>query len=436
MKRVMMSAMLGAIVGGSTVSAQENDRATTPDGLPKAFEMAVRDGRLAVFGPGEHAGNAWGSVCLASIGPADGGGVSIRQTYLFWQPRYFYPASTVKLYAAIAAYEQMNAMARMYPDADLSEKTPLRIHPLFEGETVREIDPTRERSAFPFGDPPITIEHEAHKIFVISDNDAFNTLYDFVGQRDLNRRVRSWGTQATMVLHRLSVGWTEEENRLAPMIDLGLSPGSPQIGERRSTLEHFGTDTMWMSEVSMTLGTGFIRSGELVQEPFDFNGKNFTLLKDLQFVLAKLLFPKIANWFFETGDGGWLGPTSGRPLDLTDAQRAQLIASATMYPRESESPRYDPAEYPDDHAKFLLPGLLRVRPLEEWRVVNKIGLAYGFVTENAYVEHRPTGHAVFVAAVIHRNPNGIYNDNQYDYATTLAEMATLGEVVGRALVGD
>jgi hypothetical protein len=129
-------------------------------------------------------------------------------------------------------------------------------------------------------------------------------------------------------------------------------------------------------------------------------------------------------------------PLPGRPLDITDAQRQQLIASATMFPRESESPEYDPAEFPDDHVKFLLPGLLRVRPLEEWRIVNKIGLAYGFVTENAYVEHRPTGRAVFVAAVIHRNPNGIYNDNQYDYETTLAEMATLGEVVGRALVGE
>ena len=90
----------------------------------------------------------------------------------------------------------------------------------------------------------------------------------------------------------------------------------------------------------------------------------------------------------------------------------------------------------DDHVKFLLPGLLKVASLEEWRVVNKIGLAYGFVTENAFVEHLPTGNAVFVAAVIHRNPNGIYNDNRYDYETTLAEMATLGEVVGRALAGE
>ena len=127
---------------------------------------------------------------------------------------------------------------------------------------------------------------------------------------------------------------------------------------------------------------------------------------------------------------------SGRPFDLMDDQRAQLIRSATMLPRESESPKYDPEKYPDDYVKFLLPGLLKVRPLEEWRIVNKIGLAYGFVTENAYVEHLPSGNAVFVAAVIHRNPNGIYNDGIYDYETTLAEMATLGEVVGEALVGD
>lgn len=431
---------LTACLVGTSLAAPADGRGTNEDPLTARVHAAIREavagGRLAVFAPGEHQGDAWGSLCLGGVSVSGGGERTLSQTAAFHRQRYFYPASTVKLYAAIAAYEQMNALAEMHPEAGLSERTALRFHPLFGDDTVRETDPARERSTVPFGEPPITIEHEAHKVFVVSDNPAFNTLYDFVGQRDLYHRIRAWGAGSTMITHRLAVARTESENRRAPRIDLGLTPGDPQIGERYSTLPHPGPDRLLMPDESMLLGTGYVRSGETVREPFDFSTKNFTTLSDLQLVLVRLLFPDIAERSVGSADGVWTGPLPGRPLDLTDDQREQLIASATMYPRQSESPKYDPAEYPDDHVKFLLPGLLKVRPLQEWRVVNKIGLAYGFVTENAYVEHRPTGNAVFVAAVIHRNPNGIYNDNQYDYETTLSEMATLGEVVGRALVGE
>lgn len=388
---------------------------------------------LSVFRSGVQEDGTWGLVLISQI-TVENDAVNVYQTYLGEPGRYFYPASTVKLFAALAAYEQVNDLARMYDDGpilrtpfsrstDLDDGVSLRRHPLFADESIQEF----------------TVPREAHKIFVVSDNPAFNTLYDFVGQDDLNRRISQWGADGTQLVHRLSVARTAEENRRAPRIDVGLRPGCPQLGERIATMAHrVQPDTGFFR-----LGQGYVRNGEIVHEPFDFSVKNFTTLRDIQLVLARLVRPDITHLTCcASFDGGSAfasessGPLPGRPLRLTDAQRAQLIASATMLPRESESPKYDPAEYPDDHVKFLLPGLLRVRPLEEWRVVNKIGLAYGFVTENAYVEHRPTGHAVFVAAVIHRNPNGIYNDNQYDYETTLAEMATLGEVVGRALVGE
>lgn len=426
---------IGAGVMGSVALAQDERVPADPYQVAIEVSKAVdaTDSKLSVFRPGVREDDSWGLALISEVS-SEPDGTILHQAFLGERGRYFYPASTVKLYAALAAYEQINGYTRMYDDGPvrmspfapmtkLEASTVLRIHPLFEDESVREI----------------VIPYEAHKIFVVSDNPAFNALYDFVGQDDLNRRIRQWGGHATQIVHRLSIARTADENRRAPRVDLGFRPGAPQIGERTATMPHRRQPDRGF----FRLGTGFMRAGELVREPFDFSDKNFTTLSDLQLVLARLVRPDVA--FSECcptiHDGGMFAsmktaPLPGRPLDITDAQRQQLIASATMFPRESESPEYDPAEFPDDHVKFLLPGLLRVRPLEEWRIVNKIGLAYGFVTENAYVEHRPTGRAVFVAAVIHRNPNGIYNDNQYDYETTLAEMATLGEVVGRALVGE
>jgi hypothetical protein len=443
MKRAMWAVMaIGAGVTGSVALAQDERVSPGPYGVAIEVSKAVdaADSELSVFRPGVREDGSWGLALISGISSEPDGTV-LHQAYLGELGRYFYPASTVKLYAALAAYEQINDLRRIHgagsgsPDPftqpAIHEETALRFHPLFEGESVRATDPSRVMSTDPFNTNPITIRHEAHKIFVVSDNPAFNTLYEFVGQDDLNRRLRQWGARETQIVHRLAVARSSEENRLAPRIDVGLLPGAPQIGQRRATMPH----AIQPQTEEFLLGRGFLRNGTLVEEPFDFSDKNFTTLSDLQITLARLLFPTIHSFSVTTGDGLQFGPLPGRPLDLTDAQRQQLIASATILPRESESPKYDPEKFPDDHVKFLLPGLLRVRPLEEWRIVNKIGLAYGFVTENAYVEHRPTGRAVFVAAVIHRNPNGIYNDNQYDYETTLAEMATLGEVVGRALVG-
>jgi hypothetical protein len=404
----------------------------------RGLNDAIKGGRLAVFGKEELPGNAWGEICIGSISTDEHGG-TLGQTYINWQGRYFYPASTIKLFAAIAAYEQLNAWQRAYPDASIGDVTPLRFYPLFEGDDIRETDPTNTRPNGPFlgsGPPPITVRHEMHKLFVVSDNAAFNTLYDLVGHRDLNQRMRSWGIGDAFISHRLSIARTPDENQRAPRVDIGLEPGSPQIGERLSTLEHWRADQAIMFQSGFLLGTGYLKDGEIVEGPFDFSNKNFVSLADLQRILAKLARSDLAGVMCCDASDFTIAPMSGRPFDLTDDQRAQLIRSATMLPRESESPKYDPEKYPDDYVKFLLPGLLKVRPLEEWRIVNKIGLAYGFVTENAYVEHLPSGNAVFVAAVIHRNPNGIYNDGIYDYETTLAEMATLGEVVGEALVGD
>lgn len=462
MKRVICGVMAMAGMGGEVVASDG------PCAVTLAVAQAIDHGPLGVFGfgpetgPGAH--NTWGMVSIGAVAEADG-----RPVLTTWQygdnQWYYYPASTVKLYAALAAYEKINELARDNPDADLSEHTPLRIHSLDGDQFPRDFDSTHNWSkGRGIESGPLTAAREAHKVFVVSDNPAFNNLYDLIGPEDLNYRMQAWGATNSWVSHRLAIARTPDENRRAPRVDFGLNPALVTLPARAMDEPAgpglLGPDATTPS-VFLQAGRGFLQGGELIHGPFGFKGKNFTTLFDLQLVLCRLVRPDITHsafcgGMFAPGNNGLRAPASasgqtaaaavgdrnplcelpGRPLDLTDSQREQLIASATIYPRESESPKYDPAEYPDEHVKFLLPGLLKVRPIEEWRVVNKIGLAYGFVTENAYVEHRPTGRAVFVAAVIHRNPNGIYNDNQYDYETTLAEMATLGEVVGRALVGE
>ena len=87
--------------------------------------------------------------------------------------------------------------------------------------------------------------------------------------------------------------------------------------------------------------------------------------------------------------------------------------------------------------KFLFPGLDRVAPRGAFTIYNKVGLAYGFMIENAYVVHEPSGRSLFVTAAIYANPNATLNDNIYGYETTsLPFLADLGEAIGRHLLAE
>ena len=411
---------------------------TSPSPIAGRIQQAIDDGRLGIFGAEAPSDGSWGSLLIGEI-TTEEESVTVTQAVFGVQGRYFYPASSIKLHAAIAAYEKINELNREGIEVD--DQTHLRYYSAFDPE---------EPSAGVFDQPgepasPITVRREVHKLFVVSDNHAFNRLFEFVGYAELDRRLQEWGVLSagnlspgarSRIVHRLSEARSPEENTRTPRIDLGLEDGAPSIPARDDAIISRPMTGLTHTKV----GDGVLGGGRITPGPFDFTTKNYMSLDDLQLTLCRLVRPDVRS-IGCCVSGGYFGsvkegPMLGRPLDLTDDQRARLIRSATILPRGSESPTYDPEKYPDDYCKFLLPGLLKVRPLEEWRIVNKIGLAYGFVTENAYVEHLPSGNAVFVAAVIHRNPNGIYNDGIYEYETTLAEMATLGEVVGRALVGE
>jgi hypothetical protein len=108
----------------------------------------------------------------------------------------------------------------------------------------------------------------------------------------------------------------------------------------------------------------------------------------------------------------------------------------SQLPRDSANPVYDPAEFPDAYAKFVLPGLRRVLPAGRFEIYDKTGQAYGFTTENAWVVDRATGRSFFLAATLYTNADGVLNDDRYEYEEVAEPfLADLGEAVARWLWG-
>jgi hypothetical protein len=399
--------VLGTLpVSGCRTSTPESSGVAAPepigawlDGSPTLASVARRATELRL------------QIVVGRLETGADGRPTLRQATWRADAEYFYPASAIKTFGAVAALETL-AELRKTSGLPIDRDTPLVFHPLFEGEKLEQEDPSH------LADGTITVGHEIRKLAIVSDNEAFNRLYELAGQDGIARSLERAGLTAPRIVHRLSEPHSAEENRRFPRIDFQGSSFRYTLPERTSEALEPPPPMP-----GLLVGSAYLAGDARVDGPMDFAGKNRMSLVDLQRGLCKLVRPD--------ADCG------GEPFALGEDDRGFLLAAMTEYPRESADPRFDPAEYPDDWGKNLLPGLLRVLPRERWRIVNKTGEAYGFSIENAWVEDRLTGRALFVAATIYTNVDGVLNDDRYEYDEVARPFFTeLGEAVGRALAAS
>ena len=104
-----------------------------------------------------------------------------------------------------------------------------------------------------------------------------------------------------------------------------------------------------------------------------------------------------------------------------------------MSPLESKCPLYpdkDSAGAWDSYCKFLMFGNTKEAMPKNIRIFNKVGDAYGFLLDNAYIVDFANGVEFMLTTVIYCNEDGIFNDDKYDYDTVgFPFMANLGDVI-------
>jgi hypothetical protein len=322
---------------------------------------------------------------------------------------YFYPASTVKLHASVAALERLNETRRAGA-SKLDERTPLAFQPLFEGESLEERDETNLAGG------TITLEHLIRRVLIISENPPFNRLYDVCGQGWLNERMWRAGMPRTRLTHRLEISRTPEQNQRTNAFEWRLESGAIAVAERNNDKQQLALEGVKGIEV----GAAHMAGGKRVDKPMSFLRRSHAPLSELQTLVVRISRPDIK--------------LPGEPFDLTDAQRALLLDAMSVFPANSPNPKYDRTKYPDDWVKWFLPGVARVVPIERIKIYNKVGLAYGFVTDTSYIVDLETKRSFFLAATIYVNANGVLNDGLYEYDdVAFPFFASLGEVVAREL---
>lgn len=298
---------------------------------------------------------------------------------------YFYPASTVKLAASVLALEKINALK-------LDKNWFMYTRKSREGQQEINQDHSAEN-----GKP--SVAHYIKKILLVSDNEAYNRLYEFLGQKKFNQTMKSKGFKGVRFTHRLQVPLTPFENQFTNPIEFVDTTGRTRYFQEAA----FNYQAIF-SKKPILLGKGFMNSqGQIEHQPYDFTLKNAFPLDAQHEFLQRLMLPEAFP--------------KKKQFKLTQEDYAFLYQYMSQYPTETRYPNYlmDSTFHPT-YCKFIYYGADTNEPLHKnLRIFNKVGDAYGFLLDNAYVVDFENQIEFMVSAVILCNEDEIFNDDLYDY---------------------
>lgn len=300
--------------------------------------------------------------------------------------RYFNPASTVKMPLAFLSLEKLNRINK----PGVNKYTVMQYDSAWSKQSTAYKDSTAEN-----GLP--SIAQYIRKALLISDNDAYNRMYEFVGQQTINRRLHEMGYPEIRITRRF-VRMSLDENRHTNPVRFFKDNGELLYAQPMA----YNTDSFDFSRV-YKMGKAYMNADDsIINEPIDFTTANNFPLENMQQILQSVMFPQSV-------------PAKQR-FRLTKDDYSFLYRFLSQYPSETNYPKYDTSEYYDSYVKFFFRDATHRMP-PGVRVFNKVGWAYGCLTDISYVADFNNKVEFMLTATIYVNSDGVLNDNKYDYET-------------------
>jgi len=308
------------------------------------------------------------------------------------ESEYLYPASIVKLPTILIGMEEYNKIHKLRPRVTY--------------ETLIKFN--KEKGCMPAAFSVKVgnkLEYFSLDLFTkqmlgISDNDAYNRMFDFVGQQQLNRRLKELNYQNGKIIRKFVLNCSLDQNR--------ISDSYVFLGRRNAWLYNrrgiSNPDTI-LADSTYKIGKayeGFDK--KIVPRPFDFSRQNNLELVDLHKTLNGVVFPK--SEFSHT-------------FDITEAQRKYVLLNMGKYPSEFGLD-FNPIDFPATYKKYLFFGKdsnmnYTNDSLSRFRSFNVVGLSFGCAIDAAYLVDLDTGKECVLTVGIYANEDEVINDAKYDY---------------------
>ncbi|GAB2964532.1 hypothetical protein GCM10027048_37570 [Hymenobacter coalescens] len=317
---------------------------------------------------------------------------------------YFNPASMVKLPVALLSLQKINRLRAQVPEL-----------------TRRSIMTTgtagRCQTPVPFAAPAdsdqvASVGNYIKRMLLVSDNQAYNRLYEFLGQQYLHEQLQALGYPRVRITRRFAPCDTAA-NRCTNPVAFHRRDGTVLLSQPAACNSRLFNNPLGRIQK----GRGYYAGGKLVNHPYDFTTANYLPLQAVTDLLRTALFPE---------------PRASFPqLGLTEEDYTFLRYYLSATPAESGYSLYTRAEYFPSYKKYLFYGRQRAAvPQSGLRIYNIVGMSHGYLADCAYFADERTGTEFMLSAALYVNADGILNDGQYEYTSIgMPFLAQLGQTI-------
>jgi hypothetical protein len=309
-------------------------------------------------------------------------------TYDFTTGEYFYPASMVKLPTAVAMFEILDSL-------NFSRESYIKMNRDFNCGGSGFVDLTMKRNI------PISLAIE--DMLSISDNAYYSMFFNVVTPKLLNYKLSTRQLKNTNIYGGFT-GCPRGKLLETHSYSLFSPEGMLQVSYPKAALDSSEFMYRLPFTANKLIGKYQIENGKKVEKPYDFNSFLDYPLTDIHKTVFRLVFPQNVS--------------ANERFQVSFDSRKYLLKCMGNFPREMKNTSYHNKDvYPDNYYKYTIIGNKpELASSGRYRIFSKIGIAYGFVTESAYVVDFENQKDFIVSVSIYVNEDEIINDNVYEYS--------------------
>lgn len=323
-----------------------------------------------------------------------------RYTYHLNPRQYFNPASLVKLPTALLALEKLHTLPT----------------PISRSTIMSTGASGRCQTSVPFAAPAdsdrwATVGNYIKRMLLVSDNLAYNRLYEFVGQQTLNTRLQQLGYTGSRIVRRFAPCDTAANRHTNPIAfhtvtGDTLYQQAAQVNPR-TPVPPLGP---------VYAGRAYQVGKRIIRQPYNFTTANNLPLADINTLLQATLFPASVP--------------NGQLPQLTSADYNFLQQYLAFTPHASRFTTYAAPNYFDAYKKYLFYGRRpEAHSQPGLRIFNIVGMSHGYLADVAYFADSLHQSEFMLSAVLYVNHDGVINDGIYNYDTIgLPFLAQLGQL--------
>lgn len=295
----------------------------------------------------------------------------------FGTHQYYYPASLVKLPVALLALEKMKRLGLTMRDYI----------------TISKVGCGNQNRIYDDKGKLISFETLFEEMMVVSDNQFYTVLYQFLTPKEINEGLKMKGFTGTHI-YKSFAGCDRSDQLKCYPISVSNPNGEEIYVQTYCDMDSAEMMTHYEYTKKRLFGSKHEdESGEIVDEPYDLNYSIEIPLDEVNEMLIRLIYPDL---YLES-----------ERWDLRDEDVTKFRDLLMELPREMTSPK----RYPDNKYKYA-----EINS-NEYRTASKIGLSYGFTSEVVYMTNPKNEVNFFLAISLFTNENDIVNDGVYEYET-------------------